>query len=102
MLLIVSLRLQKMIRQTTFGYQSDLIPALDCPMNKPNAQGESLLARFTEANNHLKACHELLDSIASEPFIPSYRHDQFAHISDKINNVQENLHWLQKNLAHLG
>jgi hypothetical protein len=71
-------------------------------MNKPNVSGTSVLARFTEANNHIKACHELLDSIASEPFIPSYRHMQFAHISDKLNNIQENLHTLQKNLAHLG
>lgn len=102
MSLIVSLRLQKMIRQTTFGYQSDLTPALDCHMNKPNASGLSVAERFTAIQSKLKECHELMDSIGSEPYIPSYRHDQMCFISDKLNNLQQNVHSLAMNLAHLG
>lgn len=102
MLLIVSLRLRIPQGISIIVHQSDLTPALDCPMNKPNASGLSVAERFTAIQSKLKECHELMDSIGSEPYIPSYRHDQMCFISDKLNNVQQNVHSLAMNLAHLG
>lgn len=77
-------------------------PVLDCIMNKPNVPTEGVATRFTEIQQHLKAINELLDSIGAEPYIPSYRHTQLAHLSDKCANMQENVHRLHMNLAHLG
>ena len=71
-------------------------------MNKPNVSTEGVATRFTEIQNHLKAIHQLMDSIGSEPYIPSYRHAQMAHITDKVDNIQQNVHSLAMNLAHLG
>lgn len=71
-------------------------------MNKPNVSSTSVATRFTEIQKHLKEVHELLDSIQSEPFIPSIRQNALAFLSDKVDNLQENAHSLQMQLSHLG
>ena len=85
-----------------FDLQSDLTPALDCPMNKPNVSESTVSARFTEVQQHLKSIHLLLDSIQSEPYIPSIRQNGLAYLSDKVDNLQGNVHSMAMQLAHLG
>lgn len=71
-------------------------------MSKPNDSVTSVAERFTEVQKHLKEVHELIDSIQSEPYIPSIRQNALAFLSDKVNNLQENAHSLQMQLARLG
>ena len=71
-------------------------------MNKPNDSTSTVATHFTEVQKHLKAINELIDEVGALPYIPSYRHTQLAHIQDKIQNAQENVHRLAINLAHLG
>ena len=71
-------------------------------MSKPNASTEGVLATFTEIQIHLKHVQELLDIIQSQPYIPSIRQNALAHCSDKVENLQQNIHSLSMNLAHWG
>lgn len=70
-------------------------------MTKPNVTTESVSGRFMAIQKHLRDVHELLDSIQEEPFIPSYRQDALAFLSDKVNNLQENVHTMAQQLSHL-
>jgi hypothetical protein len=85
-----------------FVHQSDITPALDCLMNKPNVSHSTVATRFTEAQTLLKQVHDLLDSIQAEPYIPSIRQNQLAFLSDKVDNLQSNCHTMAMQLAHLG
>lgn len=71
-------------------------------MSKPNVDQRAVAECFTEVQKHLKAINEIMDEVGAMPFIPSYRHTQLAHIQDKVQNLQENVHRLAMNLAHLG
>lgn len=57
---------------------------------------------FHAITDHLNAIHNILDNVQSLPYIPSIRQNALAHCSDKVNNLQENIHALRMALAHLG
>lgn len=71
-------------------------------MNKPNDSTELISARLSAVTTNLKEVEEWLDAIASEPYLPSIRTNQVAHCIDKVQNLQQNIHSLRMNLAHLG
>lgn len=62
----------------------------------------SVATRFNEVQKHLKAIHELLDSIQAEPYIPSYRQSGLAFMQDKVDNLQSNVHSMAMYLSRLG
>jgi len=49
-------------------------------------------------SNNLKC----IDAMAGLPYIPSIHMNKIAHIIDKVENLQQNIHQLRMQLAHLG